>query len=213
MKKVQKLLALVLAMALLAGLSGCELGNGKMEALVGRWEFTMTDSQEQAVQLLELSDFYPEEISICKGVALKSVKVVEFSADGTYAFSFDVEKTKACVRAFYAECFQLLYAQRDSLSASYETDFSAMSQEEFFQMYAQMYEQQSMDALLDLLAENAYAYEELVRYETGTFRVLGKQIRCNAEGGDEAETMGYALDGDQLTLEYIDGEEVYQRVP
>ncbi len=211
MKKIQKLAALALAAVLVLALAGCELDSGKVEALAGRWELTMRDSQDQAVELMELVDFYPEEVELCKDIPLTSVKVVEFDTDKNYAFSFDQAQTRACVRAFYEECFAVLYANRASLDASYEPDLTAMTQEEFYLMYAQMYDQTSMEALLDLFADGAYVYEDMERYEVGTFRILGDQLLCTMEGSDQEESMGYRLTGDELVLEYSDGEETYTR--
>lgn len=211
MKKIRKLTALVLAAVLLLALTGCELGSDKVEALAGRWELTMRDSQEQAEELMEQVDFYPEEMEICKDIPLTSVKVVEFDTEKNYAYSFDPVQTRRCVRDFYSACFEMLYANREKLNEAYEADLTGLTQEEFYLMYAQMYEQTDLDALLDLFADGAYVYEDMERYEVGTFRLLGDQILCTEEGSDREESMSYKLTGDELELEYSDGSETYHR--
>ena len=48
-------------------------------------------------------------------------------------------------------------------------------------------------------------------FEKGTFRLLANSILLTADGSTTEEKMEFKIDGDTLTLIYIDGEEVYTR--
>lgn len=217
MKKISKLILLVLAAAMLVGMiSGCETMESKMqakiEALAGKWTLVEQESEEQAQILLENIDAYEEEIALADLSSLSYVRLVEFDTEKNYRFAFDVEGTKACVRAFYAGYFEALYAGRASLNDAYGMEFDTMTEEEFQQFFAEVYGYDEFEPMLDYFAEVAYDYDSLGEdLETGTFTIVGDDIMCTITGETEAESLGYTLEGDVLTLTYADAVEVYSR--
>lgn len=87
-----------------------------------------------------------------------------------------------------------------------------MTKGEFQQYYAELYGQTNYTEMIDLFAENAYDYASLGEdLETGSYSIEGNQILCTATGQFKEETMRYKIEGDTLTLTYVDGVEVYTR--
>lgn len=211
MKKIKTLVCLLLLAALAVGFAGCETGSSKLKKLTGTWEYKMRENQDTVEILLENVDFCDEEIRLCEDVKLYSAKVLELTQDKRYSFSYDVDKTKECVRGFYRECFQVLYENRATLNEVYDYDFSQATEEEFLQIYAEMYQVDNFDGLLEVFTQEAYEYDNFEDWETGTFRLLGDTILVTMDGEDEEKSMGFEMEGDELTLEYVDGTEVYTR--
>ena len=213
MKRVTSILAFVLVIALTACLfAGCESEAEKIEKLAGTWSMLADDTSDEARDLLENSDFYEEEIALADLNCLQYAQKVTFNIDKTYSFAYDVDGTKDCVREFYLNAFEAMYEGRATLSSVYEEDFESMTEEEFQQFYADLYVTDDFDALIDKLTENAYTYDAMEEpWETGTYSIKGSKILCTTTGESQAESLGYEIDGNQLTLTYIDGVEVYTR--
>lgn len=213
MKKVKSILALVLVVALTACLfAGCESEADKIEKLAGTWTMVVDDTTDEALALLESSDFYEEEIALVDLTTLQYAQIVTFNIDKTYSFAFDVDGTKECVRQFLLSAFEDMYEGRASLSSTYEADFESMTEEEFRQFYAALYVVDDFDALIDKLTENAYTYDAMEEpWETGTYSIRGSKILCTITGETEAESLGYKIEDNELTLTYIDGVEVYTK--
>lgn len=213
MKKIKTLLVLCLVSVLVAGMfCGCENTQAKMEALSGTWTLTAADSEEQATILLEAIDLYEEEIALVDLGSLNYVQIVEFDMDGNYRFAYDVEGIKACVHEFYTGVFDALYEGRTSLNEVYGVEFDDMSQDEFRAGFADMYGAANYDTMIDQFTEYAYDYTALAEdLETGTYTIVGDSIMCTIAGETQAEALGYAIDGDSLTLTYADAEEVYTK--
>lgn len=206
------LFLLVLAMVLLT-FSGCGPSTAeKIEALSSVWKTTVDDSKDTAESLLEAIDAYPEEVALADLYSLESVKVVEFTTDRTYRFAYDVEGTRECVKDFFESYFDALYEGRSTLNAAYETTFDDMTKTDFQQFYADLYECASYREMIEKMADNAYDYEDLAEdWETGTYTLKGKKIMCTITGEVMAEALGYAIEGNTLTLTYSDGVEVYTK--
>lgn len=212
MKRVKNILILCLAVVMVAGLlAGCgESTADKVAALSGKWTMTVTDPEAQAV--LEAIDLYEEEIALADLTALQYVQTVEFDAELNYSFGYDMDATKELLRQFYNTTFDALYEGRTSLNAVYEMEFDAATKEEFLQFYADLYGSPDYETLINDFVENAYDYTVLSEpFETGTYTIRGNAILCTITGETEAESLGYAIDGDTLTLTYVDGEEVYTK--
>lgn len=213
MKKIKTLLILCLVTVLVAGMfCGCENTQAKMEALSGTWTMTAVDSEEQVMILLEAIDLYEEEIALVDMGSLNYVQIVEFDMDGNYRFAYDVEGIREHVRNFYNGVFDAMYEGRTTLNEVYGVEFDDLTQEEFRQGFAELYAAADYDAMIDQFTEYAYDYAALAEdLETGTYTIVGDSIMCTIAGETQAEALGYAIDGDSLTLTYADAEEVYTK--
>ena len=207
---MKKLLCVMLAVLLVVSLSGC-VDSFFAKNIMGTWSYRVQESQENVDMLLENLDMYPEEIALIE-TPLYTVKHLEFNEDMTYRYYYEVETEKTCVREFLTAAFESIYAGRDTLAACYEMDMSAMTKDEFFQFYAQIYSQESFEALIDTFVELAYDYESLSNTESGTYTVSLNQITMDAPGEEYDGTVGYKLEDDTLTLTYSDSTEVYTKV-
>ena len=212
MKKFLRILALCLIMAMILGsFAGCGLAvdllelafnneSKKIEELAGTWICVAQDEEEYAIGLLENIEMYEEEIALVDLSVLQDAKLVEFRSDKTYRFAYSVEETKACVYDFY-------------VSAIYEMDFEAMNEQEFYQFYAELYGMADFKSLLTAITEDAYDYAALAEdFETGTYSIDGDDIMCTMDGDVKAEALGYEIEGNTLTLYFLDVTEVYTRV-
>lgn len=217
MKIMKRLLALSLSLLLAVTFFGCDTTQQKIEALTGVYTATVADTEEQAKMLVENVDFYEEEIALLDMTSLECVKLVEFQADKTYRFSFDVDGTMECVRDFYLRAFENLYEGRTALNAVYSdwgVTFDDMTNDEFQAFYAELYEQTDFEALIDAFVETSYDTDKLGEdTETGTYDIVGNRIMCTIDGETEAEGMLYNLSGDSLKLTYSNAVENYTRKP
>ena len=211
---MKKALILVLTAAMLIGcLCGCSLlGGVKLDELVGTWTITMEDTEEEAMALLENIEAYDEEIALADLDSLEYVQVVKFYDDKSYSFGYDVDGTMACVRDYYDRFFDNLYNGRANLSGLYEVDIANLTRADFQQFYAELYGCADYEDMLDWFAQIAYDYEALEElWETGTFTISGDHIMCTITGTTKEEALGVEVDGNTLTLTYIDGVEVYTK--
>ncbi|MBP3701658.1 MAG: hypothetical protein J6I64_07195 [Lachnospiraceae bacterium] len=211
-KNVWLVLALVLSMLsmLLAGCGKTE--EEKIRELAGIWRMTAADTEDEALYLLENIELYEEEIVHVDLTSLEYAQLVEFTKDKTYRFAYDVEGTRACVEAFYRGVFASLYENRASLNAVYEQTFDELTEAEFYQFYADLYEAGDYETLIEYVTELAYDYEVLEEpWETGTYEIQGDLILCTVTGETQAESLGYEIQGYELTLTYVDGTEIYTR--
>ena len=183
----------------------------KIEELSGVWH-CMEDNSYDAQDLLEIADFYEEELAVIGENPLNLVKLVEFRQDRTYRFSYDVDASKEQVRQFYAAALDDLYENRADLAEVYGDEVVVLTRDEFMQTYAEFYGMANYDALLDAFTDNAYRYDRLGEdTETGTYTIKGSDIMCTITGQDRAESLGYTLEGDNLSLIYSNDTEYYTR--
>lgn len=210
---MKKIVVVLLALTLCVGmLAGCQSNEERKAQLVGTWKMEIPDT-ENPQALLDLLALLAEEIELVDMAELTDTLCVEFNMDGTYRFYYDIQASKDSVRAFYEDIFMDLYEGRSSLNAAYEMEFDAMSQEEFMQFQASIYEVESMEQLLDDLTEGYFDYDALnANMESGTYTINGTKIFCDAEGTDSDGNVKYSIEGDQLTLIYIDTTQVFTKV-
>ena len=173
----------------------------------------VTEEQFDAADVEELLadyDFYTEEIALVDLDGLSISKYVQFTEDKTYTFYYDVDTFKAHVEDMFRDAFADMYAGRDQLSAVYEMDMTAMTEAEFQTFYAELYSQESFDALVSVMTEDAYNYSVLEDdTEVGTFTIDDGKILCTIQGTYTAESMGYELKDGTLTLHFSNKDEVY----
>lgn len=207
---MKKVIALLMALVMALSLTAC--GFPTMDDLCGTWEMDLQQEADTAQTLLENMEFYPEEIALIDLDSLYFVMIVEFNQDGTYRYAFDVDETKAHVREFFADAIDALYENRASLTDTYGSDITDMTQDEFEEAYAGLFSEESVDALLDYFVEYCMDYEILSEdLESGTFRLVVGTILCTVEGAAEEEKLDFKIEEDTLTLIYVDGEEVYTK--
>lgn len=213
-KTILRTVLVIVIVALIAGVRTFfteNAMNDKIDQLAGVYT-TLEDNTDGVQDLLSLVDLAQEELALTSGVELKLVKLVEFTQNRDYRFSYDAEQSKQQVRAMYADALDAIYQGRTTLTALYGDEIATATQEEFQQFYAELYRLTSYDELLDALADNAFDYDALSEdYETGTYTIEGKKILCTITGESEAEYLEYKLDGDTLTLTYSDMVETYTR--
>ena len=183
----------------------------KIEELSGIWH-CMEDGQDEVVPLLELADFYEEEIALVGDLSMSFVKVVEFTQDRTYRFSYDVDKTKEQVYHLYSAAMDAIYEGRAELTELYGEAITTATQAEFQLFYAQLYGMTTYEELLTSFVDNAYDYDKLGEdFETGTYTIDGNDIMCTITGETQAEALGYKIEGENLTLTYSNLVEYYTR--
>lgn len=214
-KTILRTLLVIVIVALIAGVRTFfteNAMNDKIDQLAGVYT-TLEDNTDGVQDLLSLIDLSQEELALTGGVELKIVKLVEFNQNRDYRFSYDAEQSKQQVRAMYADALDAIYQGRATLTALYGDEITTVTQEEFQQLYADLYSLTSYDELLDAFADNAFDYDALSEDdETGTYTIEGKKILCTITGESKAEYLEYKLDGDTLTLTYSDMVETYTRV-
>lgn len=214
-KTILRTLLVIVIVALIAGVRTFfteNAMNDKIDQLAGVYT-TLEDNTDGVQDLLSLIDLSQEELALTGGVELKIVKLVEFNQNRDYRFSYDAEQSKQQVRAMYADALDAIYQGRATLTALYGDEITTVTQEEFQQLYAELYSLNSYDELLDAFADNAFDYDALSEDdETGTYTIEGKKILCTITGESKAEYLEYKLDGDTLTLTYSDMVETYTRV-
>lgn len=209
---MKKLVSMILVVVMLCSLTACDLGGASMEQLCGKWEMTVYQDADTAETVLTNLDFYPEEIALVDMESLACVMIVEFNEDKTYRYYFDIDATKEAVRTFFETVMDDLYTGRETLSASYQQDMSGMTRDGFNQFYVDLFGAESYDALIDSFVESSFDYTVLSQpLEEGTFRIRLKDIYKTPDGKTEEESMGFSIDGDTLTLTYLDGDEVYTK--
>ena len=213
MKKARIILTLLLVLSVAASLCACDNSAEKMAALSGTWTMTAYDSEEQVLELMESIEAYDEEIALVDKSSLQYEKQVTFDAKGNYSFADDPVAARQYAREFYEGYFAALYAGRTTLNTVYQTTFDNMTEAEFQQFYADVYDCANYAALLDLLVENAHDYTALEQpWETGKYEIRGNRIYFTITGETDAAYISYTLEGDTLTLTYSDGVEIYTRV-
>lgn len=222
MNMIKRVLSLALVCAMMLTLL-CACGGDsevlakKQEELCsGKWLTHESDSEEQALILLENIDLYEEEIAVADLGSLKYSVIIEYSMDGTYRQYISVPHTKEHVRTFYQETFEALFENRTLLSELYETDLGVLSEEEFLLFYASLYGFEDFNDLLNEFVENAYDYqwEDL---ESGTYRVstpnkLAIERVSTDPAAEPSGSITFKLSGDTLSLDYSDGTVVYTNI-
>ena len=184
----------------------------QIEKLTGTYVTNLQYEAENVEDLLADYDFYPEEIALADLDSLTMPKYVQFREDKTYKFSYDAEAFKRNVEALFRQSFDAMYDGRDQLSDLYGIDLVSMTKAEFQAFYAELYSQDSFDTLVRVLTEDAFDYSVFASdTETGTFTIKEDKIMCTITGHTTAESLGYKLDENSLTLTYSNDTEIYTR--
>ena len=184
----------------------------RMAALCGVWEMEVEVPREDAQTILENNDFYDEEIRLADLGSLYYTQTVTFREDGTYRFGVDTEAFRAQTAEFFRGVFQNMFANRESLNEVYGETFQEMDEAQFQQYYAAIYEMEDFETLISQLAENALDFGSLEEFESGNFEVKNGKIDFVTSSIDDEGVADYTIDGDKLTITYVDGVEEYTRV-
>ena len=212
-KVISGIIFFVLVAALAAGMFFLDKQKEqeRMEALCGVWEMEVAIPREDVRSLLENNDFYDEEITLADLGSLSYIQTVTFQEDGTYRFSVDTEASQARVGEFFRGVFQRMFAGRETLGEIYDVDFRQMDEAQFQQFYAEIYEMQDFETLISLFSQNALNLEAMQELETGNFKVKNGKIDFVTSSIDQAGVADYTIDGEKLTITYVDGVEEYTR--
>ena len=206
---MKKLFCAMLAALLMLSLAACD-ALMPAKQLEGTWKTKTEESREYTLALLENFDFYEEEIALIQ-TPLYTVKYLTFNRNKTYSYATNAEEEKACAREFITGLLNDLYENRDSLSACYEFDMSSLSKEDFQQFYADLYEAENLDGLVDLWLEAANPV--IGEYETGKFQITPGKIHMTVTDDEEGNGfVSYTLENGTLTLTYADSVEVYTKI-
>lgn len=203
----RKLMALVLACVMLVGLCGCSLFGPDLEPLYGTWTLVEYVSEEAAADMLESLDFYESEIALADLTGVGLVKEASFS-EGTYSLTYNIEESRARMYNYFDQLILALYNGRDALVLDYGSEITSLTEDEFKQGYAELFGLSSYEELLNMYVDNCMNYSVLE--ESADIGILepgtGKdEILCNSE------VLRFSISGDELTLIYVDGMEVYTR--
>ena len=210
MKKVLcAVFAAVMAFCLLCGCSVIE--ESYLKDVVGGWTIKEPQDKTAITNLLMDNEFYPQELALVD-TSLYLTKTITFTQDKTYIYARPVSSNKVQIKAFYDGVFHDLYEGREALKECYDIDISTLSEEDFLQFYAELYEAENYEALLTKLTDTAYDYDSFGTFETGTFEISSKILSLDTEGTDRDGTVSYKVNGDWLTLSFSDGTEHYTRI-
>ena len=205
---MRKLLGFFLTFLILASLCGC---SSQKDALEGTWTHEGFYDSEAIMELFVYMDLYEEEIALMDPAAVPYVETVTFRDDKTYTIACDIAQSTALAEEYYRAVLDEFYEHRDTLEQCYGVSFGIMSRENFFDFYAEMYGVSGYEALVTMLTESTVDPAYLAdAAENGTYRVTSNRIYCTPEGEIE-QYLDYTLDGDTLTLDYIETNRVYTR--
>lgn len=210
---MKKIIAFTLVLILLCcGLAGCETEADKIAAIAGHWETVNYYTSDSVSESLVNLDLYEEEIAMMDPGAIGIVDVIEFNEDKTYTITCNPEKSIAMVEEYFRNAFATFYQNRDQLAGCYTDDLSAMTEAEFQQFYADLYGQTNFDALIEMFVFSITDEDHLLQgTETGTYRIVGERIYFKTTGASEEEHITYSVNGDELTLNFANETEIYNK--
>lgn len=201
-----KKIVIIVCVLLLVLCCGCDRVDPELIAeLSGSWYTTQPDTQENAKKLLEAMEAYEEELALADLESLSYSMVVEFDQERNYSFRYDAEGTTECVEEFLRGYFSALYEGRTTLKDAYGIDFTDLSEEEFFEFYAQMYDHENIDSLVEDFAEGVFDESVMGKdWRSGTYTIAEGRLLLTAQGEEEPEQVPYTLEGNTLTLSFAD---------
>lgn len=204
MKKFTRILALTLVLVMsLALLCGCD----DNESIYGTWNEVAVDDTTETKGFLKDLGFYDEEIALIDLGTMKTVYMVKFNEDKTYERGVNIEATDALMVEFVEGMMEALYNGRASLAGLYGEEINELTRDEFNLFYAEQFGCETYQEMVDLLAYDSWEYEN----ESGTYNAAMGSIFLTPEGETEAQSAGYKVSGDKLTVEYADGDAVYTK--
>lgn len=177
--------------------------NKKMAELEGNWQCETTLSDTWRDFLIDF-DFYEEELKLLDNNLASSyvpfVYKAMFTHDKKYVMNINEEKTIAVIKETLIVVFDTLYEHREQLSDVYDMDFSDFTDEEFKLTYAQMYEHDTFEELID---DWARGFAESFEYEQGTYRIVDNYILFTREGETSEEKSEYSIEDGVLYLTVV----------
>lgn len=204
MKKFTRVLALALVLVLaMALLCGCD----DNESIYGTWNEVAVDGKADTEEFLKDMGFYDEEIALIDLGSMKTVYMVRFNEDKTYERGVNVDATNAVMEEFVDGMMEALYNGRATLTELYGEEIVDLTREEFNLFFADQFGCETYEEMRQLLACDSWEYEN----ETGTYNAAMGSIFLTPEGETEAQSAGYEVNGDKLTVEYADGDTVYTK--
>lgn len=187
MKKLQKLLALLLILSLVAALSAC---GSKTDPLIGTWrgEIDLRDDLVESLDKAFEGQGGPSAADYISALTL--TLTLEFREDGTYTRSYDLSKDKD---AFVTGCAAFM---RDMISVIVHEEVDDATAASALGMSLEDYAMSVLDTMVESM-EN----------DNGTYKNDGKKISWNNEVNP------YTIDGDVMTMQTSDvGSVIFNRV-
>lgn len=203
------MMVLLLSVCLLCGCSGSK--TEKIQALEGTWVASDPLSADTVREMLLAMVFYEEEIQLVDLNSLYDSYYVEFTSGRTYALGHDAQGFKSNVYAFFSQAFRNLYENRTALNETYGMSFDGMSEAEFQQFYADLYEKGSFSQMLTEFTEGAFQYDQLGVYDSGMFDISGNIIDFKTSSAGEVGQCTYELRGNTLTIYFKDSTSVFTK--
>lgn len=170
------------------------------EDIAGQWQCTISDAN-LGESMLSNAGFTDVRMDAVQDKSFRYVVLAEFTADGTYRFSFDHDATAQNVAAFFTSAFADLYQAR----ADFAAETANMSEAEFKTYLAQVNGKADFDTFFTEVS--SYASTGTETYDSGKF---------SFNSGNTAKfgknTANYTLSDDALTLEFSDVTMCLERI-
>lgn len=211
---MKKTFALLLCICMLFLLCACESGPSATDLLCGTWNTKVAMDEDYVRDLLHDLSFDDAEIAYADLQGLVYVENITFRSDRTYSIATPEAETRALTRSWYADFFNRIYAHLSELEDVYGEGAAEYytSVDMFEDFYAELFEVDSFDTLLDEFVEESFNFDAFDE-ETGTFTVESGKIHMTVTGASEAEFVTYTLVENTLTLTYAENEiSVYTKV-
>ena len=210
---MKKLICVILSLMMMVGLCACESEADLLLKVNGSWSVKMEETQETYDNLMESIELYEAELAAID-TTLYTVKTATFNADKTYVLEEKAEDVQECLREFFQGAFADLYEKRETLKDCYEQDISILSEEEFYQFYANLYSKEDFDALIEHFATKLYNYDNFEPIDEGTYTISSTRITLQSDDAFNSDDgyVTYSVDGDTLTLTWSNDVEVYTKV-
>lgn len=195
-------------------LTGCyEDESDKLAQVQGTWLSEEMLDKESRIDILQNMLPHDEAVALCGDIPLSFIYAMEFKMDKTYQMYCDVGRTKAQIEEYCEEIMETLYRERLSLVSIYGNRVENMSDNEFYNAYASMYDLKSKEEWIDMVVETWFDYDAMGEpYEQGTFNMGIGKIYFYTDKGDVGGSSTYEIDSDgNLSLQFLDGIHTFSR--
>ena len=195
MKKLTKLLALVLALALILSLGACS----KKESITGTWKYAF--SLEQAMNAAGAMDDLPAGMESLQDT-LKATTfnmIMDLKEDGTYEMKMDEASVKSALEKFKEDMKGVMPDMLKSEAEKYEMSVDALLETMGMTM------DEAVDFVMEQMDTDAMVGELGELSEKGKYTFENGKLTMTSESGDE-DVLTAELKGSELKITAIEGE-------